>query len=477
MSSQAILAGTPPRFVAVLDVGKTNVKVVLHDIASGEDVIARSLANAPRQDGPYPHDDTEAIFDFALASLAEIAQTAPIEAISVTSHGACGALLRGDQLALPVLDYEYAGPEETAAAYDRARPAFTETFSPRLPLGLNLGAQIFWQQQRFAEEFAQVTAILTYPQYWAWRLSGVLASEVTSLGAHSDLWAPLENDFSGLVTRQHWRALFPPRRSAFDRLGPLRSELARKIGLAQPVPVHCGIHDSNASLLAHLLDEHAPFAVVSTGTWVICFAVNGAVNGSLRQLDPARDTLANINAFGHPVPSARYMGGREFALLKERDPDLAMAGEIDAATLNGVLRRQTMILPSLVAGSGPFPDRQMRWLNEAGATAAERRAAAALYLALMTETSLGLIAAAGPLIIEGPFAANILYCETLAALTGRAVKRCIGTTGTSSGAALLVAGDTRRPQPHWPSIDPMRTRLDRQLLQSYATAWRQLAED
>ena len=27
-----------------------------------------------------------------------------------------------------------------------------------------------------------------YPQYWAYRLTGVLANEVTSLGCHTDLW-------------------------------------------------------------------------------------------------------------------------------------------------------------------------------------------------------------------------------------------------------------------------------------------------
>ena len=54
-----------------------------------------------------------------------------------------------------------------------------------------------------------------------------------------------------------------------------------------------------------------PFSVVSTGTWVIAMAVGGAAV----ELDPARDTLVNVNAFGEPVPSARFMGGREFATL------------------------------------------------------------------------------------------------------------------------------------------------------------------
>ncbi|HVJ43318.1 MAG TPA: FGGY-family carbohydrate kinase [Dongiaceae bacterium] len=472
MTANTSQTQTQPRFIAVLDVGKTNVKVVLHDVASGEDVISRSRPNAPQQDGPYPHADTEAIFDFAEASLADIARSAPIDAISITGHGACAALLRHGELALPILDYEYTGPEETAEAYDQIRPGFAETFSPRLPVGLNLGAQIFWQQRRLAADFDRVTHILTYPQYWAWRLCGVFASEATSLGCHTDLWAPMAGDFSPLVTTQNWRHLFPPVRRAFDCLGVLRPGLVRRLGLVHPIPVHCGIHDSNASLLPHLLDETAPFSVVSTGTWVICFAVNG----SLQHLDAARDTLANVDAFGRPVPSARFMGGREFALLQERNPGRPSLAEIDPAALAAVLRRQLMIAPGIIPGSGPFPQGRGHWHNEAGATPAEREIAAALYLALMTETCLGLVGAAGPTMIEGPFAGNILYCEALAALTGRPVKRCTGTTGTSSGAALLAAGEAKRPQPHWSSIDPAKTSFDRNLLQTYAAIWRQAAD-
>jgi len=48
----------------------------------------------------------------------------------------------GDKLALPILDYEYDGVSECKDEYGTARPAFSESFSPRLPQGLNLGATI-----------------------------------------------------------------------------------------------------------------------------------------------------------------------------------------------------------------------------------------------------------------------------------------------------------------------------------------------
>ena len=91
-----------------------------------------------------------------------------IDAISITTHGATGALVdAAGELVLPVLDYEFDGPDRLAAEYDAIRPPFAETGTPRLPLGLNLGAQFFWQQKRFPAEFAKAAAMLMYPQYWA----------------------------------------------------------------------------------------------------------------------------------------------------------------------------------------------------------------------------------------------------------------------------------------------------------------------
>ena len=65
--------------------------------------------------------------------------------------------------------------------------------------------------------------------------------------------------------------------------------------------------------------------------------------------------------------------------------------------------------------------------------------AVSLYLAMMTATSLELIGAEGPTMVEGPFAANPAYLEMLASMTARQV--CAGgsgLTGTSLGAACLA---------------------------------------
>jgi sugar (pentulose or hexulose) kinase len=423
----------PFRRIAVFDIGKTNAKVVILDAASGAEVAAVKTGNAVLPDGPYPHYDIEALWHFALQALGRFAVTPGFDAVSITTHGACAVLLDADgDLALPVLDYEHPYDEAIRADYDRLRPAFAETFSPRLSVGLNLGAQLHYLKTVFPDDFARVATILTYPQYWAWRLSGVAANEMTSLGCHTDLWLPRSAEYSPLVDRLGIRTKMAPIRSAFDALGPISASLAAKIGIAADVPVYCGIHDSNASLLPHLVGRPAPFAVVSTGTWV----VNFAVGGDMARLDQNRDTLANIDAYGRAVPSSRFMGGREFEVLSKTIGEVS--NEAAEQALSAVVARGMMLLPNVVPGSGPFPGQTMTWLNDETATTAERMAAVGLYLALMTAACLDLIGAGGGIVVEGPFALNRIYISALASVTGLDVVALPGSTGTSLGAALLT---------------------------------------
>ena len=421
------------RHVAVVDIGKTNAKLALVDLETLAERAMRRVPNTVLRSGPYPHYDTETLWAFILGGLGEFARDHEIDAISVTTHGVAAALLdEAGELALPVLDYEDDGCASVAAEYDALRPPFAETGTPRLPVGLNLGAQIFWQAKAFPGSFARVRHIVPYPQYWAWRLTGVLSTEVTSLGCHTDLWNPGLRDYSSLVDGMGWRPLMPPLRRASERVGPILPMIAARTGLDPATPVCCGIHDSNASLLPHLLSRAAPFSVVSTGTWVVAMVVGA----SARALDSARDTLVNVDAFGAPVPSARFMGGREFAILVGGGAVAASDADIAA-----VLARPVLVMPSVERGSGPFPGRVAEWLPAEPEAQGMRVAAASFYLAMMTATCLDLVGAEGDTILEGPFAANAMFTRMLATATGRPVAVSAGSTGTSIGAALLASGD------------------------------------
>lgn len=447
--------------VAVIDFGKTNVKVALVDAAAGREIGVRRMANTVRPGPLYPHYDTEAHWAFLVDGLRSLGEKHEIDAISIATHGATAALVgENGTLTMPILDYEHEGPDALAPQYDAVRPPFDETGSPRLGAGLNVGAQLFWQFETFPET-VRAAHILTYPQYWAFRLSGVLATEVTSLGCHTDLWSPVAGTFSSLVAQMGWADRFPPLRRATDTLGPILPDVARATGLDPDTPVLCGIHDSNASLYPHLLARQGAFSVVSTGTWVIVMAIRGRDVA----LDPTRDTLVNVNARGEPVPSARFMGGREYEIV--RDGAEPAASDADRRR---VLERGVMLLPAVEPGCGPFPGRKAEWTAEP-ANGGERMVALSWYLALMTDTCLSMIGAEGPVVVEGPFARNDDYLAMLRAATGRPVEASPDSvTGTSVGAALL-AEPARRLGPETPAAVPRNAGLE-----GYAEAWRGAVE-
>lgn len=418
--------------IAVLDIGKSNAKLLVLDHASGTVLASRAQACGVVPEPPYPHLDLEGVWAWAVGALAQLAPRHVIRTIVPVAHGAAAVLMAGEAPALPALDYEHAGPQVRAIGLGAELDPFARTFSPVLPIGLNLAAQLDWQERTFPERFASVTDILPLPQYWAWRLCGVKATEVTSLGAHSHLWYPRERRFADLAERRGWRRRFPPLRSAWEVLGPVRPELAQAVGLPPDCRVLAGIHDSNASYLPHLVARETPFTVLSTGTWVIAMAAGA----SLDRLDPMADMLANVDARGDPVPTARFMGGRELELVAGPEALRVQATRADVVAL---LEGGAMALPSFVPGSGPCMGREGRIVGEPGPEPRHRSALAALYGALTVELMLEKLAAKGPVIVEGSFHANLAFCGLLAALRPRQpVHPTDDPSGTARGAWLLA---------------------------------------
>ncbi len=415
----------------VLDIGKTNVKLALVD-AAGTLLAEERRTNVILQDGPYPHHDIDGIWTWMLDTCRTFATLADVSAIVPVTHGATAALVDADGLVLPVLDYEAALP---GVDYDPVRPPYRETYSPSLPVGLNLGRQLVWLAQRYPDAFAQAEHILMYPQYWAWRLCGVAASEATSLGCHTDLWDPVHQRFSNLVSNMHWQRLMPPLAGPAAALGTLTPALAAATGLPATCQVLCGIHDSNASLVRYLdrTGDAAPQTVLSTGTWVIAAAFGVQV----RRLREERDMLANTNALGQPVACMRFMGGREFAALAGPGPENCTIEHVAA-----IVARGTLALPSF-AEAGPFAGRIGTITGPAPQDAPERFALATLYCVLMTDYCLDALGARGPLAVEGSFTVNPLFGALLAALRPQqAISYSDDASGTTCGGWMLRYPDS-----------------------------------
>ena len=449
------------KLIAVFDVGKTNAKLSLVDPAQGRELWSVRRPNDVVETDAGRQLDVVGIEAWLLDSLRAAPERERVGVIVPVAHGAAAVLVdhAGDVLAAP--DYEDPCFNEVADEYAPLRDAYSLTFSPHLPQGLNLGRQLYYLQSRRGELFQRAAHILLYPQYWAWRLSGVMSSEVTSLGTHTDLWRPHERAYSSLARKQGWARIMPPQRSASDRLGRIQASLVSATGLDPACEVACGIHDSNASYLRFLMDrEREAFTVVSSGTWTIVMANRG----DLRRLREDRDMLANVNVFGAPVATARYMGGREYEAIARGGDEPTIDAMIEVLSLGAVA------LPSF-ASAGPYSGRQGRIESVEGLSGVQRAALATLYSALMTSQLIESLGSAGEIFVDGPLARNPLFARVLAACVPAGTVRTYAEGGGTRVAAHLARLPAPADVPQ--SVAPLRL----QGLLEYQANWRHRLEE
>ncbi len=432
----------------VLDIGKSNAKLMLI-AADGTVLRSAGVINESVQDATFGFRalGVARLQDWLLRDVPGFLAGSVPARISVTTHGAAFCAIADDGLVLPPIDYEWDGYDGVTAAFDASLANFAHHGTPRLGQGLNGGRQIDFVHRRWPALAQRIRTWLPYAQYWSWWLGGVACTEVSSLGCHTGLWAPAEGRYSDWAVARGVAERFAPLRPAWDAIATLRPALARAWSLPADVEIMAGVHDSNACLARHLR-THPHATVVSTGTWCIVMAPGADV----RRLAPERDELVNVAVDGRGVPTARFMGGREFAALcAGADPSLATP-----EALAEVLRQGWMALPSFAEAGGPFAGRPGRLLRR-GAVAdlsavpeALRPALATLYCAclgtMLVDDLAGPDAAAAtaPVILEGPLALNAAYGPAMAALLpSRTVLRSTDPLeGTARGAWMLARWHT-----------------------------------
>ena len=447
----------------VIDIGKTNAKASIWD-AAGRLIARRNRANTPQRAPGYRALDIHGIDQWLMQSLTEFARQSTVSHIVPVGHGAAAALLQEGHLFAAPMDYEDEGDAADRADYASQRDPFAVTGSPALPGALNLGIQLH-RLEKLHGPLAENVTIVPWPQYWAWRLCGVAASEVSSLGCHTDLWLPMSRTFSPFAVRRGWAARMAPLRAAGAQLGTITTQVAQQTGLPTQCAVLCGMHDSNAALLAargHSEIAKDDATVLSTGTWFVAMRSLAADTPvDLGALSESRDCLINVDVFGRLVPSARFMGGREAELIGAVDSFEASISRLPTLIADGACA-----YPSFVRGVGPFPYAIGEWRNKP-ADPGDQCAVSNLYLALMADAALDLIDSRERLLIEGRFAEAVIFVRALASL--RPQQRIF----VSNAHQDVAYGALRLIAPHLPPpcelapVEPLE--LD---LSAYARQWR-----
>jgi sugar (pentulose or hexulose) kinase len=455
--------------VAVLDIGKTNIKlsavtrrgVVLETVAT---------ANNARPGPPYQHPDLGGIEAWLLETLGRWPAATTWARSSRPATARAGVLVDDHGPVMPMVDYEQAPPEAVNAAYFAEAGSNEVRGSPILAGAAHLARQLLWIETEWPEAVQRARWFLGGPQYWAWRLCGGAATELTYLGAQSHLWDIPARRFSDMVERHGWRTLLPPIRPAWKALGGLRPELARRYDLPGDIEVLCGIHDSSANFYRYQQAGLRDLAVISTGTWIVGVTDSFAPDA----LAASSGMTWNADVDGNPLTGMLAMGGRDFSIL-------AGAGHerpVDPALLARMVEQGTMALPSFSNDDGPFAGSAGKGqvIGPAPTDPGERRALALLYVALLTDACLDLMGSQGTAILDGSFVKDPLYGSLVAALDpGRTTLLSTDGYGTAAGASLLADHETRREPV------PVSTQTPRPLhiagLDNYRKRWRDLARN
>ena len=348
---------TEKAVIAVLDLGKTNKKVVLVDRSLH--VVAELAAELPATasaDGLL-EENVDGIAAFFTASLRELAANWKINGIGISCHGGTWAGVDANgELAGPVIAYDspISDQENLDKALYAKQPllqAQAETGTCDLPLLINPAKGILRLQQQRPEQAAKTHRIQHYPAFWAGKLSGNPAAERTYAFNHSFLHALPDGTPStlaralGVTVPTEWV-------DSWVIAGALNADWQAATGLGA-IPVGVGLHDSNAALLPYLIeaDSTQDFALLSTGTW--CVAMHAVDEPSYAEHEVGKKIIFNVDALGGWQKVSFLMGGQDYAMYHE----IIGGDHINDATqtaLDALLAQQAGILPG--ASASLFPD-------------------------------------------------------------------------------------------------------------------------
>ena len=358
--------------VAVFDIGKTNKKIAVFDrnltlIDKRTNVFDSVVVDGVELE---PLDD---VVTWLLDTLALLSERFRFVSIAITTHGA-GVVTLDEEgaIACPVVSYTHqvddALHERFFACVGDPDTLQIETATVEMRPLINPAKLLFFTRERWPDRFARVRTILFLPQYFAYVLTGNVASDFTYVGCHTYLWDFRSWGWSNVARALEIESKLPgsPRRS-WEIAGTVTEEIAARCSVLPETPVTVGIHDSNASLLPYLIKRSSDrFVLNSTGTWCVAMHPDSSVHFEADEI--GKSVFFNISAFGDPVKTSVLLGGLEFETytkLLSRFHSTDEMPEFNRVLYQRMIdRKGHFIIPGVVRGSGQFPDSRARVIDD-----------------------------------------------------------------------------------------------------------------
>lgn len=291
--------------IVIFDVGKTNKKVLLFDDRYQLiDEESTQLEETIDEDG-FPCEDVNALTKWLQQKFSEILTRSDInvKAVNFSAYGASFVHIdsKGDVIT-PLYNYLKPYPGELRRkfydAYGEENKIVRETASPVLG-SLNSGMQLYRLKYENPEIYQKIKYSLHLPQYLSFVLSKNSASDISSVGCHTNLWDFKRQDYHHWVYKEGLDKKFASLYNGDKIVGTVNEK----------VPIGIGLHDSSAALIPYLSSFQEPFVLISTGTW--CISLNPFNHTELTDEELKQDCLCYLSYQGKPVKASRLFAGYE----------------------------------------------------------------------------------------------------------------------------------------------------------------------
>jgi sugar (pentulose or hexulose) kinase len=453
------------QYTAVIDIGKTNKKVLIFDerlklVESAYRSFEEYIENGIR------YEATEKAGLWFKEQIGIFAKKYTIGAISITTHGATAiGIDKNGAIAVPPVAYTTdagdAFDDEFYSTIGSRDELQKETSTAQIGSLINLAKLIYFVKKHWPDKFKTVWKYLNYPQYFGYLFTGKIGADPTYTGCHTYLFDFDKKTYSTVAEKLGITDLLPEKISrSWEILGTVSESVSRETGLSTDCIVTMGIHDSNSSLLPYLVKGYKNFVLNSTGTW--CVAMHPSKAVSFKPQEIGKLVFFNLDAFFNPVKTSIFMGGLELETYRTLFTDIT--GRSDFPTFDHnrytkiLAEKKLFILPSVVRGTGLFPTARPKVIEDGKEFLLEdiraKKAIPSFFsdfdtacavlnisLALQTMTALDMAGfkGEGDIFTEGGFRKNDAYNILLSALfpQSRATTTNL-SEATAFGAALLA---------------------------------------
>ena len=293
--------------IAIFDVGKTNKKLFLFDEQYNILHEESTRFDEIKDEDGFACEDLPTLTNWVREKFQQVSlnNNYNLRAVNFSAYGA--SFVHVDDTHEPITPlYNYLKPypeklrQQFYTKYGGESLIAKQTASPVLG-NLNSGMQLYRLKYEQPDTFSRIKYSLHLPQYLSFIISSIPASDITSIGCHTQLWHFQKHSYHKWVSAEKLNTKFPEICNG--------DKIVHLPGHSKKIAVGIGLHDSSAALIPYLKLFREPFILLSTGTW--CISLNPFNASMLTDHELHNDCLCYLSYEGKPVKASRLFAGYE----------------------------------------------------------------------------------------------------------------------------------------------------------------------